>query len=213
MILLLLVMLGSPLLAQEKKYTLVFLHKKPDADHLEKDKLEKLMAGHMANIQRLAKEGKLLAAGPFEGGGGIFIFKSPVIEEVKGWVSSDPGVQAQRWNVEYVPYIPRIGGVCPVGEKYEMVHYQFIRFDAVVSKFNAQDFPQIIQQHNDYVKKLASTGNVVTEAIFSERDGGILIMQGELQKEVVELDPAVQEGLMTVEIKKLFIARGSFCEQ
>lgn len=199
--------------SQDKKYTFVFLNKKPDAEKISKEQSDKIMEGHMANINALAKDGKLLAAGPFEGGGGIFILNTTSVDEAQSWLSKDPGVQAKRWDLEMFPYTPRIGSVCPVGEPYEMTHYSFVRFDAVVSKFTASTYPQIINKHNEFLKKLEATGNVVTEGIFGENDGGILIMKGDVQREIFESDPGVQEGLMDVIIKKLFIAKGSFCEK
>ena len=199
--------------SQDKSYTFVFLNKKPDAEKLTKEQSEKIMEGHMANINRLAKEGKLLAAGPFDGGGGIFIFNTSSIEETKSWLDTDPGVQARRWNVEVHPYTPRTGSVCPVSEPYEMVSYSFIRFTAEVSKFTASTYPQIIKKHDDYLKQLNVTGNVITEGIFGLNDGGILVMKGDVKREVFETDPGVQEGLLNLEIKKLYIAKGSFCEK
>jgi uncharacterized protein YciI len=199
--------------AQSKTYSIVFLHKKADATQLSKAETDKIMEGHMANIKRLAKEGKLIVAGPFEGGGGIFILKSTSQEEVKQWLSADPGVQAERWTVEILPYTPRIGSLCAVKEPYEMVMYNFIRYDAIVSKFTASNYTEILRKHDAYLKQLAQTGNIVTEAIFGEHDGGILIIKGDLQKEVVEADPGIQEGLLEFDVKKLYIAKGSFCEQ
>jgi uncharacterized protein YciI len=199
--------------SQNKKYALVFLNKKTDAEVISKEQSDKLMQGHMANITRLAKEGKLLAAGPFDGGGGIFILNTQSIDEAKQWLSTDPGVQANRWNVEILPYTSRVSAPCKAPEPYEMVSYSFVRFDAVVSKFTAGNYPQIIEKHNAFLKKLVDTGNVVTEGIFGDHDGGILIMRGELQKEVIEADPGLQEGLLEVNYKKLWIAKGSFCEK
>src|SRR5687768_2101005 len=89
---------------QRQTYTFVFLHKKDSAEVLPKEQVTKIMEGHMANIDRLAKEGKLLVAGPFDGGGGIFILKTTSVSEAKEWLSTDPGVQANRWNVEILPY-------------------------------------------------------------------------------------------------------------
>lgn len=198
--------------AQQTQYTIVFLNKKTDAQSVPKEQLDKIMEGHMANINRLAKEKKLLAAGPFDGGGGIFILNTTNPDEARQWLQTDPGIQAKRWDVEIFPYKPRIGSICPVSEPYEMVSYEFIRFDAIVSKFTAQDFPRIVQQHDEYLKTITATGNVVTEAIFGTHDGGILVIKGSLQKEVIEADPAVQQELLNVQIKKLWIAKGSFCE-
>lgn len=196
-----------------QKYTFVFLHKRTDAPSMPKDQLDKLMEGHMANINRLAKEGKLVSAGPFDGGGGIFILNTQSVDEAKQWLSTDPGVQANRWNIEILPYTSRVSKPCKAPEPYEMVSYSFIRFDAVVSKFTASNYPQIIEKHNAFIKKLVETGNVVTEGIFGDHEGGILIMRGELQKEVIEADPGLQEGLLEVTYKTLWIAKGSFCEK
>lgn len=194
------------------QYTFVFLNKKLDAEQISDEQRKKIMEGHMENMGRLSKEGKLLAAGPFDGGGGLFIFKTTSVEEARNWLSSDPGVQAKRWNVEVLPYFPRRGGVCPVGEKYEMTHYTFVRFAPMVNKHTASDYPEILKKHDTYVQQIVKD-SVVTEAIFGNQDGGILILKGEVQKDLFDKDPGVLEGLLNIDIKKLYIAKGSFCEQ
>jgi uncharacterized protein YciI len=207
-------LLASLAAAAQDQYTFVFLHKRTDLPQLPKEEVDKIMSGHMANIERLASEGKLIAAGPFDGGGGLFIFRpSSTAEEVKGWLSTDPGVVAQRWKVEILPYAPFHGGVCTVGEQYEMVSYDFIHFKPNVMKFNVQDAEQTVKKHYDFIRKLAGGGNVVTAASFGGLDGGILVMKGQLQQEVVLQDPAVVEGLFEPEFKKLNIAKGAFCEK
>jgi len=199
--------------AQAQSFIFVFLNKKDHKEELPKEQVDKLMEGHMANINRLAKEGKLIAAGPFDGGGGIFIFKSNSIEEVKSWLSTDPGVQAQRWDVEILPYKTRYGSVCAVGEPYQMVSYHFVRYIANLTKYNIQAAPLTFQKHDDYLKKIIQTGNVITEGVFGDRDGGILVLQGDLQQEVIEKDPSINEGLFEIQIRKLWIAKGAFCEK
>lgn len=191
----------------------VFLHKRTDLPVMAKEQLDKIMEGHMANIGRLAKEGKLMAAGPFEGGGGIFIFNSNSIERVKEWLATDPGVKAERWRVEIQPFYMRIGKVALVKEPYEMVTYSFVRFTPNIAKFNIQELPEIFLKHDNYLKQLNRTGNVVGEGIFGDTEGGVLIMKGDVQSSVFEADPAVQEGLLQLETKKLFIAKGAFGEK
>ncbi|MCI0750813.1 MAG: YciI family protein [Flammeovirgaceae bacterium] len=200
-------------ISQEKQFTFVFLNNKPDKKVLPKEEAEAIQKDHMANIERLAKEGKLIAAGPFDGGGGIFIFNTTSVDETKEWLSTDPGVRAERWNIEILSYTPRIGSVCAVGEPYEMVTYALVRFNALITKATAGTFPDIFRRHLDYVKSLATTGNVVSYGSFGSYDGGVLIMKGEVQQEVIENDPGVEAGLMDVSIKKLWIAKGSFCEK
>lgn len=204
--------IASQLKAQNP-YVFVFLNKKPDAEKLSEEASKKIMEGHMNNINRLAQEGKLIAAGPFEGGGGMFVMKTSSVDEAQQWINTDPGVQAKRWNVELFPFTPRQGQVCTAKEPYEMVMYPFVRFNAVVSKFNAATYPNIIKQHNEYLKQISKSGNVIIEGIFGDHEGGIMIMKGEVGRELFETDPGVQEGLIDIETRKLYIAKGSFCEQ
>jgi uncharacterized protein YciI len=199
--------------AQSPEHIFVFLNKKMDKAELPEEEVKKIMDGHMANINRLAKEGKLIAAGPFDGGGGIFIFKSNSMEQVQEWLKTDPGVQANRWNVEVLPYYPRLGSVCAVGEPYEMVTYQFIRYIPNITKYNINQLPQIFKKHHDYLTALRGSAKVVTDAIFGDTDGGILVVDGELTQDIIEKDPAVTEGLLEADVKKLWIAQGAFCEK
>ena len=60
--------------------------------------------GHMANINKLADEKKLVVAGPFmkndKNYRGIFIFNCTTIEEAKALVDSDPAVAANIFEAE-----------------------------------------------------------------------------------------------------------------
>lgn len=60
--------------------------------------------GHMANIGRLAKEGKLAIAGPFMKNDrnyrGIYIFNVATIEDAQKLVESDPAVQSKLLEAE-----------------------------------------------------------------------------------------------------------------
>ncbi|MBM3787823.1 MAG: hypothetical protein FJW30_26005 [Acidobacteria bacterium] len=64
---------------------------------------QELQKGHMANIQKLAAEKKLLLAGPLgqEAGDmrGIFVFDTDKIEDAKEWCDEDPAVKAGRLKV------------------------------------------------------------------------------------------------------------------
>lgn len=188
--------------SQDPQFTFVFLNSRPDKEELPKEEVDKLMQGHLANIDRLAKEGKLLVAGPFEGGGGIYIFKSTSSDTVKKWMSTDPGIRANRWRIEMFPYVPRTGSVCVVDPDVEMVTYTFVRYISTITKFNVQKAGETFKKHDDYLKQIVKTGNVVTEGIFPNRDGGILIMKGDVERALIEADPSMSEGVFTVDIKK-----------
>ena len=203
----------TQLSAQSNSYVFIFLNKRTDQKELPKEQVDKLMEGHMANLNKMAKEGHLLAAGPFEGGGGIFIFNTTSKEEVSEWIKGDPAIQANRWNVEMLLYTPRAGSVCSVKEPIQMTMYSFVRYVPNIAKFNVQDAPETFGKHDDYLKEIKKTGNVVAEGTFGENEGGILVMKGEIQSEVIENDPAVREGLLEPNRKQLYIAKGAFCEK
>ncbi|MFN0156786.1 MAG: YciI family protein [Bacteroidota bacterium] len=65
--------------------------------------VEKIQEGHMANINRLAEEKKLVLAGPFTDGGyyrGVFIFAVNSLEEANELTGTDPAVKAGRLKIE-----------------------------------------------------------------------------------------------------------------
>ena len=89
-----------------KQYYFVMLLKgaKRDQDSLTAATLQQ---GHMANISRLAKLGKLVIAGPFADEGdwrGIFIFDCLTQDEVVGYLKSDPAIIAGRLIYEIHPW-------------------------------------------------------------------------------------------------------------
>ena len=66
-----------------------------------------MFKGHFANMARLAAEGKLALAGPFdgsEGWRGLFIFAVPTIEEAKQLVATDPVVAQGEMVPEFHKY-------------------------------------------------------------------------------------------------------------
>lgn len=66
-----------------------------------------IQVGHMANIQRLAKEGKIIMAGPIGADTelrGIFIMNCKDSAEVEQIVKTDPAVIAGRLKMEYYPW-------------------------------------------------------------------------------------------------------------
>ncbi|GHB95175.1 YciI family protein [Thermomonas carbonis] len=67
-----------------------------------------MFAGHMANIGRLAKEGKLALAGPFvqdpAGWRGLFVLAVGDIGEAKALVATDPVILHGEMIAEYHPW-------------------------------------------------------------------------------------------------------------
>ena len=79
-----------------KKYVIAFLKSGPNRTD-DKEKAAELQRAHMANIKRLAKEKKLVLAGPFLDNGdlrGIYIFDVASLDEARALTSSDPAIKA-----------------------------------------------------------------------------------------------------------------------
>jgi uncharacterized protein YciI len=195
----------------QKDFTLVILHKRNDLPALPKEEVDKLMQGHFANMEKLHKEGHLVAAGPFEGGGGIFIFSSSNRADIDRWLADDPGVQAQRWRLEVLPYQPIIGSICPVKEPYQMVNYSFLRFSPLLTKDNQMNAARLYANHQSKVMELSRQNNIITHVKIGEFEDLIIAVEA-INATTFANDPAVEKGLLAVEAKKLFIAKGSFCE-
>ncbi len=92
-----------------KKYFFVDLIPNPDKPELPKAAVDSIQAAHMQNIRKMAKDGVLMLAGPFEGGGGIFILKLDNIEEATQLANNDPAVQAGRLKIRVRPWYTGAG--------------------------------------------------------------------------------------------------------
>ena len=204
-------MLITPALCAQD-YMFVFLNTNEKREALSQDKVDSLQTGHLANIKRLAKEGKLMVAGPFDGGGGIFIMKSSSVAQAKAWISTDPAIAANRYRIEVLPFTPREGGVCLADSASGFETYTFVRYNTHITKYNVQQAPRLFRQHDEYIKEIVKAGNVVSEGVFANSDGGVMVLKGEVEPAVIMNDPAVQNGIIQPEIKKIWVAKGSFCE-
>ncbi|MBK8196668.1 MAG: hypothetical protein IPK76_27000 [Lewinellaceae bacterium] len=88
------------------QYVMAFLKAGPNRsqDSLTAANLQK---AHLANITRMAEEGKLVLAGPFMDDGevrGIYIFNVKTVEEARTLTATDPAIQAGRLVMELHPW-------------------------------------------------------------------------------------------------------------
>lgn len=89
-----------------RSYVLVVLKTGPKKVPAGKER-DEMFAGHFANMKRLAGEGKLALAGPFDGVDGwrgLFILAVTDIEEAKKLVATDPVIIKGEMIAEYHKY-------------------------------------------------------------------------------------------------------------
>ena len=92
-----------------RDYTLVFLKTGPQSGKLAPTENEIAFAGHFSNMERLAREHKLLVAGPFGESRhdtalrGLFVLASGSRDEARAWAQTDPpsmlGIFTQEFHV------------------------------------------------------------------------------------------------------------------
>ena len=89
-----------------ESHTLVYLRTGPRTG-LTKEQQQAVFAGHMANMQRLAREGKLLLAGPYGRSRsdpalrGIFVMATADAGEARSWAETDPGFAEGVFALDY----------------------------------------------------------------------------------------------------------------
>ncbi|MBI3518318.1 MAG: hypothetical protein HY062_03035 [Bacteroidetes bacterium] len=87
-----------------KMYVFVML-KTGSNKSTDKDARNKAFEGHMNNIKRMADNGKLALAGPFEDGGnnrGVFILNVSTFEEAKALLEDDTAVKEKYLEPEMI---------------------------------------------------------------------------------------------------------------
>ncbi|MDI1324698.1 MAG: YciI family protein [Algoriphagus sp.] len=105
-----------------KKYVIAFLYRGDRVSEYSEAERAEIQNGHMANINKLAEEGKLVLAGPFFGNEelrGLFFFSVGSIDEAKALTESDPAVKAGVLKMELKEWYATaaLGMVVEISEK------------------------------------------------------------------------------------------------
>ena len=211
------------LAAQEGRYTFVFLNTNPDREELPKEQVDSLQAGHIANIGRLIEERKMIAAGPFHTGGGIFIFDKDK-KATEAVLNSDPAIAAGRFKIETIPFSMDMGQLCPIWDKdeseVEMTTYFIMRFR---NKFDSEGSYAMktnrftLDKLKEAERKLPEV-QVLGDLNFDGNQGQVVIFKGDEGKmadyeQFFKAHKGVQSGIMEFYLKQLYFAKGVFCEE
>lgn len=90
-----------------KNYVMALLKRGPRRWMIDSVTASNLQKAHMANIGRLADEGKLVVAGPFTDNTelkGIYVFDVKTIEEAQKLCETDPAIKAGSLMMELHPW-------------------------------------------------------------------------------------------------------------
>lgn len=104
-------------------YQLVLLKRPAAPTEMPDEEIQRIQAAHLAHMTRMAKEGKLVTAGPFgdqedESLRGLALYRVGSIEEARRLAEADPAVQAGRLEVEVLTWYTEKGSLAfPGAEK------------------------------------------------------------------------------------------------
>lgn len=186
---------------------------------------DSLQAGHMANIQHMAKIGALVGAGPFQGGGaqrGVFIFHGVSVDSAKRLCAADPAVQAGRLTLEFHPWMAPVG----IGDAYEerakrnpehpdsMIALALVYLKDVphAAPVDSARLVTLRREHLDGIMGMLLSGEMLAAGPFL--DGGPISGIGVFNTDSLtatrrfENDPMVKAGQLSVETRMWWTAWG-----
>jgi uncharacterized protein YciI len=102
--------------AMEKYYLVLLLRPNPPPPKLPDAEAEAMQARHLGHLQKMARSGKMVIAGPFDEQEDVFkrglcLYKVDTAEEARRLASEDPIVQAGRLKVEVMAWYVEKGNL------------------------------------------------------------------------------------------------------
>ncbi|MFN0109108.1 MAG: YciI family protein [Blastocatellia bacterium] len=206
-------------------YQLGLLRKGPNHGTGTKEESDKAQAGHMANINKMAAMGKLMAAGPMGDNGdlrGIFLFKAASLDEAKALAAEDPAIKAGRLRMDIFTWY----GPKNIGKEFIAKYQADPKTPATMTKYflvllnkgakadegSATDKQKLQTEHMWNVRRRLDDKSFATAGPFS--DGGnlrgifvIAAKTAEEAKAIADADPSVKAGALSVEIHPWWVAK------
>lgn len=196
-------------------YYFVFLNTNPNRENISEEEEKLIQTKHLLNIDSLYNIGKLVAAGSFEGGGGIFVLVAPDMDSAQNIVNSDPVIRKNRFNIEIFEFTISRGKIHQPLQPFEMVYFYTLRFNA---KENTQISEEVYK--NAYMRHLALNepikDSILIDGSFGKENGIIQLFNFSTEEKlypIINNDPFINQGLYKAEIRKLWIAKGTFCNK
>ena len=200
-------------LSGSSRYYVAFLRPDPARKALSNEEGERIQAAHMANIHKMADDGVLVSAGPFEDTphtiSGIFIFKVDSLERAREIALKDPTVLEHRNTIDVHAW----DGPAGIGEEYTRLHkldpktpenMQVHPFCMLSRDQKTDAAKELLAAHGQFVEKLRKDGKLSAAGPADGDDelAGLVVFRAIPLEEAVRLmseDPAVRAGVFKVE--------------
>jgi uncharacterized protein YciI len=195
----------------------VLLKRPANPTQLSKQDSDKLQEEHMANIQRLHSEHKLLIAGPFLDDGilrGIFVLQASSLAEAQSWADSDPAIKAGRLQAEvHGPWAIPPGHIHETTTPNTLEQYSLLLADQG-DKWDpkAAGFQDLVKSHVAYLTGLMDKNSLAVAGPFL--DGGspkgafIYAVPLDQALKLEQDDPLVKAGIFKIDGHPWATAKG-----
>lgn len=205
-----------------EQYQFGLLRKGPSWTAVTSPEGDRIQAGHLQNIGRMASLGRLVAAGPVLDNRdlrGIFIFKASS-EEATQLASEDPAIKSGRLALSLLTWMgPKGVGADfivqyqrdPAATRTTMTRYQ-LAFLRTVPGATSPDLQRVQLEHLWNVRRMMDDGRLSAAGPFT--NGGDLrgvfvfaTQSADEAREWGESDPLVKAGLGKIELHPWLVAR------
>jgi uncharacterized protein YciI len=199
-------------------YYVVFLRPDPARKPLAKEEGERIQNAHMANIFKMADDGLLAAAGPFENDpppiSGVFVMKAKSIEDAQRIAGEDPTVREHRNTIDVHSWRAPAG----IGDEYFRLHKEhpetpenmgvqptlLLTRGPAWNPTAAKERVVLLAEHQHFVDELHRVGKLAAAGpVEGDRQMiGIVVFHRiplEQAQQLIADDPAVKAGVLSVE--------------
>jgi uncharacterized protein YciI len=202
---------------ESKRFYVVFLRPDPARKPLTKEEGERIQKAHMANILKMAADGVMISAGPFDDTprtiSGIFVFTVDSLETAKAIAAKDPTVVEHRNTVDVhvwdgpaqlgVEYF-RLHKLDPKTPENMQMHPFCIVYRGAAWETSSGSRAALMAEHAHYVEKLRADGKLGAAGGIAPPDDmlGLVIFKPialEDAQKLLENDPAVKSGVLRAE--------------
>lgn len=206
-------------------YQLGLLRKGPNHGTGTKEESDKAQAGHMANIEKMATMGKLMAAGPMGDNGdlrGIFLFKAASLDEAKALAAEDPAIKSGRLRLDIFTWY----GPKNIGKDFIAKYQADPKTPATMTKYflvlltsgpkaldgTATDKQKLQIEHMWSVRRRLDDKSFAAAGPFESAGNlrGIFVIAAKTIEEaqaIAEADPSVKAGQLAIEIHPWWVAK------
>ncbi len=199
-------------------YTFGFFVSGPNQAAGDPAELQRQQAEHIANLGRLAREGKLLMAGPLADPDrklrGVIVLKGEKPPKTKAEMDAifgpDPFVQRGRLAFESLAWMTAEGRMNPMVDSTTIEEHTFV----MLQKGEGKAGPEVGAGHMAGLERMWKDGMLALSGpvVGSAKTAGLLVFYGadrEKIKAELDKDPMVKAGAVTVKMMPIWLTKGA----